>query len=126
MSITSEMFYRAECDELKCTRTIPDVDDHEASHWPLESVEEYLREPHEERDTEVFWFYEDGRTLCPEHHPDARPCASACNGGMVKVDGPPPTWPADREWSHPHHWESCPECHGVGFHTAPRSEGQGA
>lgn len=119
--ITSETFYRAECEHEKCSQTIPDPDDHEASHWPLVSVEEYLREPHEHRDVEVTWFYDGVRTFCPEHHPDARACSNECNGGMVQVPGVPPNWPADREWTFPHHWENCPECHGVGFHPAPSS-----
>jgi hypothetical protein len=120
--ITSETFYRASCEADRCPLTIPDLDDHEASHWPLDSVEEYLREPHEHRDVMLRWFHEDGHTFCPEHHPAARPCANECNGGMVQVAGEPPNWPADREWTHPHHWENCPECHGVGFHPAPDQE----
>ena len=126
MSITSETFYRAVCEHDRCGRSIPNPDEDEASHWPLVSVEEYLREPHEERDVMVAWFYEDGRTLCPEHHPDARPCGNSCNGGMVKVEGAPPSLPADREWSFPHHWEDCPECHGVGYHPAPTDHADGS
>jgi len=126
MSITSETFYRAACEHGQCGRTIPNEDDHEASHWPLEAVEEYLRTPHEERDVEVAWFYEGGKTLCPEHHPDARPCGNSCNSGSVKVEGLPPNWPSDQPWSLPHHWEECPECHGVGYHPAPAVHADGS
>lgn len=120
MSITSETFYRAECEE--CHRTIPDEED-EASHWPLAFVEEYLREKHSHGvgDVEVQWFYDGQRTLCPEHHPEARPCGTCGGQGSVKQPGPPPNLPEGREWSLPHHWAECTECHWVGFHPAPDS-----
>lgn len=119
--IKSETFYRAECDELKCDRTIPGLDDEEASHWPLTTVEEALREPREvgASGVEVIWFYDGERTLCPRHHPEATPCGTCDGQGAVRVDGPPPNLRAGVEWSLPHHWEACPECNGVGFHPAP-------
>lgn len=117
MTITSETFYRAECEA--CPRTIPDEDDHEASHWPLSAVEEYLREPHESYDVELYWFYDGERTLCPEHHPEARACSTCDGQRSVKVAGRPPEF--EGEWTMPHHWEECPECHWIGFHPAPQS-----
>lgn len=128
MSITSETFYRAECDELKCTSTIP-TGEEEASHWPLSMVEEALREPREvgSSDVEVAWFYDGERTLCPRHHPDARPCGTCDGQGAVRCDGPPPNLPEGVKWTRDFHWAECPECLWVGFHpaggTTTRSEG---
>lgn len=125
MSITSETFYRAECEE--CHRTVPDYDDHEASHWPLAAVEEYLREKHGHGvgDVEVQWFYDGSKTLCPEHHPEARPCGTCDGQGYVRVEGPPPNLREGVDWSLPHHWKECPECHWVGFHPAPTAQTDG-
>lgn len=126
--IKSETFYRAECDILKCGRTIPNEDDHEASHWPLDAVEEALREPREvgSTDVEVTWFYDGERTLCPENHPDARPCGTCDGQGAVRVAGPPPNLPDGVEWSMPHHWDACSECNWVGYHPAPPVHTDGA
>ncbi|CAN7240383.1 hypothetical protein LJR045_000965 [Microbacterium sp. LjRoot45] len=123
--ITSETFYRAECEAPNCGRTLPDEDTHEASHWPRSYVEEQLREPREVGlgDVEVTWFYDGEKTFCPEHHPGATPCGTCDGEGMVRVDGPPPNWEG-QQWTFPHHWENCPECDRVGFHPAPESEGQ--
>lgn len=117
--IQSETFFRAECDELNCGITIPDGDD--ASHWPLASVEEALREPREVGPSgiEVGWFHDGDRTLCPRHHPDARPCGTCDGQGVVRVEGPPPNLSEGVAWSLPHHWEACSECEWVGFHPAP-------
>ena len=122
MPITSETFYRAECDELKCASMIPTGED-EASHWPRELVEEALREPRETAmaDVELTWFYDGERTLCPRHAPGARPCGTCDGQGAVRVDGPPPNLRDGVEWSSPHHWDDCPECHWIGFHPAPPS-----
>ncbi|MFD6699704.1 MULTISPECIES: hypothetical protein [unclassified Microbacterium] len=125
--IKSETFYRAECDEPKCGSTIPSGDDEEASHWPLATVEEALREPREVgAGVEVIWFYDGERTLCPRHHPDATPCGTCDGQGAVRVDGPPSNLRAGVEWSLPHHWEACPECNWVGFHPAPTDRTIGA
>lgn len=121
MPITSETFYRAECDELKCGSMIPTGED-DATHWTRDLVEETLREPHEAAaaEVELWWFYDGTRTLCPRHAPGARPCGTCENDqGMVRVDGRPPNLPEGSAWSFDYHWGICPECAGVGFHPAP-------
>ena len=114
--ITSETFYRAECDVESCAESIPNEDDYEASHWPLASVEKELRETHEKFGVELIWFYDGERVLCPQHHPEARPCSTCGGQGSVKVPGRPPKF--EGEWLPAHHWEECPECHWIGFHPA--------
>lgn len=96
MSITSETFYRAECDVESCA---------ESSSTPNFSCVSLSS-----------WFYDGERVLCPQHHPEARPCSTCGGQGSVKVPGRQPKF--EGEWLPAHHWEECPECHLIGFHPA--------
>lgn len=64
--ITSETFYRAECDHEGCGRTL---DDHERdiTHWPRKVLEELLAEPTGADD--ATWTVVGGQVFCPRHKP---------------------------------------------------------
>ena len=125
--ITEQTFYQAVCEAKRCAETLPDEESHEASHWPLAYLEDELRTPREAGHgvVEVTWFYDGEHTFCPKHHPDARPCGTCDGQGAVRIPGKPPQWEGG-EWTMPHHWDECPECHWVGYHPAPQPSERGS
>jgi hypothetical protein len=115
--ITSETFYRAECDALGCIRTMPD-EDADASHWPHETVIEQMAEP--QGDHDETWTVVGDLTFCPRHAPGNTECA-ACDGrGYFRTEHPDPE-PGTGKWR----FTDCPICGDRGY-LVPEHEIGGA
>jgi len=106
--ITSEKFYRAECDQEKCDRTLPDQDDDEASHWTHDTVVAALGE--ERGFLEVKWAVVGEKTYCPRHAPGNIDCVTCDALGMVKV----PAVQTDA-YPFPYKYDECGVCAGRGY-----------
>lgn len=117
--ITSETFYRAECDAEGCSVTLPDQDHHDASHWPRESVEEALREESGAHDET--WAVVGERTYCPRHKPGNVDC-TACekSRGYLRVELEGEREPGEPRYS----FSQCPVCDGRGYLEAAGEAGR--
>lgn len=113
--ITSETFYRAECDALGCIRTMPD-EDADASHWPHETVIEQMAEP--QGDHDETWTVVGDLTFCPRHAPGNTECA-ACDGrGYFRTEHPDPE-PGTGKWR----FTDCPICGDRGYLVPDHTNG---
>ena len=109
--ITSETFYRAECDHPGCEVTLPSGDD-DATHWPCESVVRALGEEHGRYDET--WTVVGEQTFCPRHRPGNVECP-ACDGrGHFRTEHPDPE-PGTGRWR----FTDCPMCGDRGYLVTP-------
>jgi hypothetical protein len=90
--IKSEAYYRAECDHEGCEASLPDLDEHDASGWPLDSVKDALRDERGDRD-ETWTTVGDFGIRSHEHFWVSLPEAPAhefrcgCGSSAVERDG---------------------------------------
>lgn len=103
MTIQSETFYRAQCDADGCENTYPDDDDEGASHYPLDSLLDYLVEPGGEYDEP--WTIDGDRHFCRRHSPGNVDCARCDSEGFVRTGEDDPG----------KRWEQCTGCGGRGY-----------
>ncbi|WOF23826.1 hypothetical protein N8K70_03860 [Microbacterium betulae] len=110
MSITSETFYRAECDAKGCEETLPNEDHEGASHMPREYVVEALAEPRGFNDDET-WTMVGEQTFCHRHKPGNVEC-SACEGvGFLRAEREGDRAPGTSRYS----FTECPVCEQRGY-----------
>ncbi|UAJ78337.1 hypothetical protein IT072_13825 [Leifsonia sp. ZF2019] len=112
--ITSETFYRAECDHEPCSVTLPDGE--EMTHWDRGTLDEALSEPTGRAD-DAWTVVADGRTFCPRHAPGNVDCG-ACDHGYIRTDRGPNTSPR-------FNFATCPVCDGAGY-VKPQSVDSGS
>lgn len=105
--ITSETFYRAECDAPGCDVTLPDDENDEGTHWPRVSVEEALAEPRGMHDET--WTRVGEQTFCPRHKPGNADC-TACEDGYLRIIRAVRT-PSEARYE----FAQCPVCGGRGY-----------
>lgn len=110
MPITSETFYRAECDHDGCKTVLPNDEDESGSHWPRKSVIEALAE--ERGADDETWTVVGDLTYCPRHKPGNAEC-SACDGrGYFRAERDPATLaPGQGKWA----LTDCPVCERRGY-----------
>ena len=110
MTITSETFYRAECDHNGCEVTLPDDENDEGTHWPRTSVVEALGEERGLFDEK--WTVEGEQTFCPRHKPGNADC-TACDNGYLRTEI------ANRQEGQARFdFALCPMCGGRGYLSA--------
>jgi DnaJ-class molecular chaperone len=111
--ITSETFYRAECDTNGCDRVFPD-EDYDGSHFPMEALVELMAVERGEFD-ERWATTEDGHTYCPRHQPGNIDCTTCGGQGSTP---PPDGGDPLNGW-----WHQCARCDGRGY-LVPTEKGE--
>ena len=115
--ITSETFYRAECDRPGCGITLPDDENDSGTHWPRASVVEALAE--ERGQFDETWTVVGEQTFCPRHRPGNVDC-TACEDGYLRAERPGPREPGMSRWE----FSKCPICDGRGYLAVETPDGQ--